>query len=116
MNEDHMSRRFLDELFETIKSRKGADPETSYTAQLFEGGVEHITRKFGEESVEVIVAALRETPDHVVAESADLIYHLMVLWAEQEISPEDVYDELASRAGTSGVEEKAARDSDGDEG
>ena len=112
MNEDHMSRHFLDELFSVIKSRKGADPETSYTAQIFEGGVEKMARKIGEESTEIIVAALRETPAHVVSESADLLYHLMILWAEQDITPEDVFDELASRSGTSGVEEKAARDSD----
>ena len=112
MNEDHTSRRFLDELFRVIKSRKGADPETSYTAQIFEGGVEKMARKIGEESTEIIVAALRETPAHVVSESADLLYHLMILWAEQDITPEDVFDELASRAGTSGVEEKAARDCD----
>ena len=112
MNEENMSRRFLDELFSVIKSRKGADPETSYTAQIFEGGVEKMARKIGEESTEIIVAALRETPAHVVSESADLLYHLMILWAEQDITPEDVFDELASRAGTSGVEEKAARDSD----
>ena len=112
MTEDHMSSRFLNELFRVIKSRKGADPDTSYTAQLFDGGVEYISRKIGEESTEVIVAALRDTPARVVSESADLLYHLMVLWAEQDITPEDVFDELASRAGTSGVEEKAARDSD----
>ncbi|HIE20812.1 MAG TPA: phosphoribosyl-ATP diphosphatase, partial [Rhodospirillales bacterium] len=50
MTEDHMSSRFLNELFRVIKSRKGADPDTSYTAQLFDGGVEHISRKIGEES------------------------------------------------------------------
>ncbi len=111
MTDETMSRRFLDELFEVIKSRKGADPETSYTAQLFDGGIEKITRKIGEESTEVIVAALRETPGHVISESADLLYHLMVLWAEQDITPEDVYEELESRAGTSGVEEKESRES-----
>ena len=111
MTEEQKSRRFLDELFEVIKSRKDADPETSYTAQLFDGGIEKITRKFGEESIEVIVAALRETPGHVISESADLLYHLMVLWAEQDITPEDVCDELANRAGTSGVEEKKFRQS-----
>ena len=69
-----------------------------------------MARKINEESTEVVIAALRETPAHVVTESADLLYHLMVLWAEQDITPEDVFDELASRAGTSGVEEKAARE------
>ncbi len=110
MNDENMSRRFLDELFTVIKSRKGADPEVSYTAQIFEGGVEMMARKIGEEATEVIVAALRETPAHVVTESADLLYHLMVLWAEQDITPEDVFEELESRAGASGIEEKESRE------
>ncbi len=109
MTEDHMSRRFLDELYRVIKSRKGADPETSYTAQLFDGGVEKIARKIGEESTEVIVSALRETPAHVVSESADLLYHLLVLWAETGVAPAQVWEELARREGVSGLEEKASR-------
>ena len=109
MTDETLSRRFIDTLYETIKSRRGDDPNESYTAQLFDGGVETIARKIGEESTEVIVAALRETPAHVVSESADLLYHLMVLWAEQDITPDDVFEELAGRAGTSGVGEKEAR-------
>ncbi|MBT7943666.1 MAG: phosphoribosyl-ATP diphosphatase [Alphaproteobacteria bacterium] len=109
MTDETLSRRFIDTLYETIKSRRGDDPNESYTAQLFDGGVETIARKIGEESTEVIVAALRETPAHVVSESADLLYHLMVLWAEQDITPDDVFEELAGRAGTSGVEEKESR-------
>ena len=88
----------------------GDDQETSYTAKLFNGGVEEISRKIGEEATEVIVAALRETPAHVVSESADLIYHLMVLWAEQDITPDDVFEELEGRTGISGIEEKNSRD------
>ena len=66
--------------------------------------------KIGEEATEVIGAALRETPDHLISESADLLYHLLVLWAEQGIHPEDVVEELQSRAGRAGVEEKKSRD------
>ncbi len=110
MTDEKMSRRFLDELFIVIKSRKGANPEVSYTARIFEGGVEKMARKISEESTEVIVAALRETPRHVISESADLLYHLMILWAEQDITPEEVFAELESRAGTSGVEEKESRE------
>ncbi len=110
MTEEDPQRRNIDMLFNTIKSRKGGNPEGSYTAQLFAGGAEEISRKIGEEATEVIVAALRETPAHVVSESADLMYHLMVLWAHQDISPEDVLEELETRAGTSGVEEKKSRD------
>jgi len=110
MNDEDTTRRFIDSLFQTIKERRGADPETSYTAKLYEGGVEEIARKIGEEATEVIVAALRETPAHVVTESADLLYHLMVLWAEQNISLDDVFEELENRAGTSGIEEKESRE------
>ena len=100
----------LDDLFKVIESRKGGDPETSYTARLFEEGLGRITAKIGEEATEVIIAALRETPEHVTSESAGLLYHLMVLWAEQGITPEDVFEELKKRAGKSGIEEKQSRD------
>ena len=110
MNDDVKTRRFVDSLFQTIKDRRGDNPETSYTAKLYDGGVEEIARKIGEEATEVIVAALRETPAHVVSESADLIYHLMVLWAEQGITPDDVLEEMQSRTGMSGIEEKEGRE------
>lgn len=100
----------LDDLFKVIESRKGGDPETSYTARLFEEGLGRIAAKVGEEATEVIIAALRETPEHVTSESADLLYHLLVLWAEQGITPEDVFEELRNRAGVSGIEEKQSRD------
>ena len=111
MTDKPTTAHFLDELYKVIESRKGGDPETSYTAKLFEGGLGKMAGKIGEEATEVIVAALRETPAHVVSESADLLYHLMILWAEQEIRPEEVFAELESRAGTSGIEEKESRDS-----
>ena len=77
---------------------------------VFEEGLGRITAKVGEEATEVIIAALRETPEHVTSESADLLYHLLVLWAEQGITPEDVFEELRNRAGASGIEEKQSRD------
>ncbi len=116
MNDKQATAHFLDELYETIASRRGGDPESSYTAKLFEGGLGKMAGKIGEEASEVIVAALRETPDHVISESADLLYHLLVLWAEQGITPEDVFEELQSRAGRSGVEEKESRDQETDDG
>ncbi len=112
MNDKQTAAHFLDELYEVIASRKGGDPKESYTAKLFEGGLGKMAGKIGEEATEVIVAALRETPEHVVSESADLIYHLLVLWAEQGIKPEEVFAELESRAGTSGMEEKESRTED----
>ncbi len=110
MNDKPATAHFLDELYEVIASRKGGDPEESYTAKLFEGGIGKMAGKIGEEATEVIVAALRETPGHVVSESADLLYHLLVLWAEQGIRPEEVFAELESRTGTSGIEEKESRE------
>jgi len=99
----------LERLFRVIESRRGADPETSYTAALLEDGAARITQKLGEESVETIVAALSGSAPQVTRESADLLYHLLVLWAAAGVRPEDVWAELARREGTSGLAEKAAR-------
>lgn len=99
----------LTRLFETIVSRQGADPDTSYTAKLFSQGRTKIVQKVGEEAVEVNIAALAEGPDALAAESADLIYHLMVLWADGGITPDHVWAELQKREGLSGIEEKRAR-------
>ncbi len=99
----------MDRLFATIEARRGADPESSYTAKLFARGPNKIAQKFGEEAVETVVAALGEGPDAVASESADLIYHLCILWASAGVRPEDVWEKLAAREGTSGLAEKAAR-------
>lgn len=100
----------LQRLYAVIESRRGADASSSYTASLFDKGLDEITRKVGEEATETIVAALSGKANaEITAESADLLYHLMVLWAEKGIAPDDVWDELSRREGTSGIEEKAAR-------
>jgi phosphoribosyl-ATP pyrophosphohydrolase len=99
----------LERLYATIESRKGADPASSHTAKLFSKGTGKIAQKVGEEAVETVIAALKEGPDALKSESADLIYHLMVLWADAGIRPEDVWAELERREGTSGIAEKAAR-------
>ncbi|MBK1664197.1 phosphoribosyl-ATP diphosphatase [Rhodospirillum rubrum] len=99
----------IDALAAVIASRQGADPATSYTAKLFARGRGKIVQKFGEEAFEVGVAALVESPEQVVAESADVLYHLMVLWADVGVTPDRVWAELARRFGTSGIDEKAAR-------
>lgn len=99
----------LARLFATIEARKNADPSSSYTAKLLAGGVVAITDKVSEEAGETVAAALNEGPGAVTRESADLLYHLCVLWAQQGIRPEDVWAELARREGTSGIAEKAAR-------
>jgi len=103
------SGRILDQLYETLKSRRGTDPATSYTAKLFSRGRSKVAQKFGEEAVETVIAALAETPDKLVGESADLLYHLLVLWAECGIEPYQVWAELESRQGVSGIDEKKSR-------
>jgi len=99
----------LDRLFATIESRKGADPSSSWTAKLLSGGPEKIAKKLGEESTETIIAALSQDGDALANESADLLYHLLVLWAAKGITPEEVWRALQAREGTSGIEEKASR-------
>ena len=99
----------VERLFSVIESRKTADPESSYTARLFAAGDASILRKFGEEAIETLVAAASEDSQAVAAESADLLYHLLVLWAAKGVRPEDVWRVLAAREGTSGLEEKASR-------
>lgn len=102
-------RHVLDALYETVESRRGADPAASWTARLLAGGVPGIAKKTGEEAVETIVAALAEDPDALTAESADLLYHLLVLWAACGVTPARVWRELERREATSGLAEKAAR-------
>ena len=99
----------LDALFATIESRKGGDPESSYTARLFAGGTPLIARKLGEEAVETAVAALTEDKASVAKESADVLYHLLVLWAQLGLDPADVWAELERRTGQSGIAEKNSR-------
>jgi phosphoribosyl-ATP pyrophosphohydrolase len=102
----------LDELYALIVSRRGGDPARSYTAKLLAEGVPAIARKIGEEAVETLIEALaaKPDPDRLAAESADLLYHLLVLWAAAGIDPERVWRALESRRGTSGLEEKARRE------
>ncbi len=104
-----MSEHAIDRLFATIAARKGADASTSYTAQLLAAGVEKCAKKFGEEAVEAAIAAVTRDPKALAAESADVLYHLLVLWAAAGITPEDVYAALRAREGQSGLQEKASR-------
>jgi phosphoribosyl-ATP pyrophosphohydrolase len=96
-------------LYQTILSRKGADAGTSYTASLFAKGTAKIAQKVGEEAVETCIEALQGNTENLKNESADLLYHLLVLWADQGITPEDVMKILEARKGTSGIDEKASR-------
>ena len=99
----------LDKLFATIAARKGSDPAQSYTAKLLAAGVEKCAKKFGEEATETVIAAIQKDKTELAKESADVLYHLLVLWAASGITPDDVYAVLKSREGQSGLEEKAAR-------
>ena len=112
MTREPLDSRVLERLFAVIDSRRGGDPGGSYTARLFADGRARIARKTGEEALEVVIAALGEGKEKLAAESADLLYHLLVLWADADVKPNDVWEELARREGVSGLAEKAARSSD----
>ena len=102
----------IDRLFATIAARKaGGDTGQSYTAKLLSQGVEKCAKKFGEEAVETVLAAVSGDKQHLAAESADALYHLLVLWAAAGITPEDVYAALKARESQSGLAEKASRKS-----
>ena len=93
----------------TIAARKGADPETSWTAKLLAKGPEKCAEKFGEEAVEAIIEAVKGDRAKLTAEAADVIYHLLVMLAARDVTLADVEAELDRRHGTSGIAEKAAR-------
>jgi phosphoribosyl-ATP pyrophosphohydrolase len=99
----------LDRLFATIAARMGADPTQSYTAKLLAAGVETCAKKFGEEATETVIAAIQRDKGELAKESADVLYHLAVLWAASGITPQDVYAVLKAREAMSGLEEKASR-------
>jgi phosphoribosyl-ATP pyrophosphohydrolase len=104
MTDDRLTR-----LTETIRTRRGADPETSYVARLFTKGRERIAQKLGEEAVEAVIAATKGDAEALKGEAADLIFHLAVLLDSLGLSFEDVLAELERRKGVSGLAEKAAR-------
>ncbi len=92
-----------------VAARKGADPASSYTAQLLAGGPPRAAKKFGEEAVEAALAAVSGDPDALAAESADVIYHWLVMLAAAGVSLDQVAAKLEARERRSGLEEKASR-------
>ena len=102
-------RHSLDKLYDIIASRKDASPEDSYTAQLLANAPANPARKLCEEATEVLIEALNQNKVKLTAESADLLYHLLVVWAVADIDPQDVWQELDRRQGTSGLVEKQSR-------
>ena len=102
----------LDSLFRTIQRRKRANPERSWTANLFARGVPKIAQKTGEEAVETVIAAMEGDKKEIAKESADLLYHLLVLWAATGVKPKDVWAALEKRKGVSGITERDDRPAD----
>lgn len=100
----------LDRLFLVVTERKNADPAQSHSARLLGRGVSKVAQKFGEEAVECLIEAVAGNRDAIVAESADVLYHLLVMWVATGVTPDQVWAELTRREGVSGIAEKAARD------
>jgi phosphoribosyl-ATP pyrophosphohydrolase len=99
----------LDRLFAVVDSRRNADPTVSHSARLLSRGPAKVAQKFGEEAVECLIEAVAGNREALIAESADVLYHLLVLWVSSGVSPADVWAELIRREGISGIAEKAAR-------
>jgi phosphoribosyl-ATP pyrophosphohydrolase len=99
----------LDRLFATIASRRDADPAVSHSARLLSRGRAKVAQKFGEEAVECLIEAVAGNRSALIAESADVLYHLLVMWVDTDVAPQDVWLELERRQGVSGIAEKAAR-------
>lgn len=99
----------LHRLAATIATRKGADPETSWTAKLLSKGPEKCAEKFGEEAIEAVIEAVKGDREKLTYEAADVLYHLLVMLAARDVTLDEVLAELDRRHGTSGIAEKAAR-------
>ncbi|AAV94454.1 phosphoribosyl-ATP diphosphatase [Ruegeria pomeroyi] len=99
----------LHDLAATIEARKGADPDSSWTAKLLAKGPEKCAEKFGEEAIEAIIEAVKGDRAKLVSEGADVLYHFLVMLAARDVALDDVLAELAHRQGQSGIAEKAAR-------
>jgi phosphoribosyl-ATP pyrophosphohydrolase len=103
------SASVLDRLWDVVESRRSADPQVSHSARLLSRGTAKIAQKFGEESVECLIEAVSRNRDALIAESADVLYHLLVMWVDAGIRPAEVWTELQRREGVSGIAEKASR-------
>ncbi|WP_298432361.1 phosphoribosyl-ATP diphosphatase [Geobacter sp.] len=106
-----MSERddILQAVYRVIQERKIASADSSYTASLFQKGIDKILKKLGEEATEVVIAGKGGKREEIVYETADLFFHALVLLGYYDIAPDEVYAELRRRFGTSGIAEKAAR-------
>ena len=100
---------YLQHLYKIVETRKGVDPSESYIAQLFDKGTHKIAQKVGEEAVETVIEAIAENKEGLINESADLLFHWLILMADQGITLEEVFAEMHRREGVSGLTEKANR-------
>lgn len=107
-----MSRFTIQDLAATIEARAAAGGEASYTRKLLDKGTDHCAKKLGEEAVETVIAAIENNRSNLIAESADLIFHLLVLLKSRDIKLSEIEDALGQRTQMSGLEEKAARKRD----
>lgn len=105
-----MNSHIVQRLYADVLARRDLDPEVSRTAKLFAAGRTKMVRKLGEEAFEVAIDAMRNSRPRVIAESADLLYHLVVLWAEMGITPADVWAEMARREKAYGIAEKVPKE------
>lgn len=101
--------RVLDQLWGTVITRSEASPNESHSARLLARGTAKVAQKFGEEAVECVIEAVAKNRTALIGESADVLYHLLVLWVDASVRPEEVWGELKRREGMSGLAEKAAR-------
>ena len=99
----------LDRLWTVVMDRRNADPAVSHSARLLSRGTAKVAQKFGEEAVECLIEAATGNRDALIGESADVLYHLIVVWVNAGIRPEEVWAELKRREGVSGIAEKAGR-------
>ena len=99
----------LHELAATIEARKGANPDSSWTAKLLAKGPEKCAEKFGEEAIEAIIEAAKGDREKLTSEAADVLFHLLIMLAARDVALDDVLGELARRRGLSGIVEKSAR-------
>ena len=104
----------VEELYGVIEKRKGGDPEASYVARTFSRGREHVAKKVGEEGVEVALAGALGDKKGIVSESADLLFHLLILWSDTGVAPAEVFNELSKRRGVSGLARDARKRKAGD--
>ena len=104
-----MTTHPIDQLHDIISAKVGGDPALSYTAKLLSKGKLHCAKKMGEEAIETALASVGQDREALTAESADLLYHLLVLWAACGVKPDEVYAVLRAREGQSGIAEKASR-------